>query len=90
MAGEEIMSSQNVSSTLIVTWVVGTSLAMFLGAGAARAQTSSANYIFLVASGFLCNLGDSSACLGVVKSAQGDSFEISGAGTLNTPTRGKE
>ena len=84
------MPKQNVFSTLIVRWVAVPSLAMFLGAGAARAQNSSANYVFLVASGFLCDLGDSSACPGVVKSAQGDSFEISGAGTLNTPTRGKE
>ena len=35
-------------------------------------------------SGFLCDLGDSYACPAVVKSAQGDSYEMSGAGTLNT------
>ena len=81
------MPKQNVFSTLIVTWVAVPSLAMFLGAGAARAQNSSANYIFLVASGFLCDLGDSSACPGVVKSAQGDSYEMSGAGTLSTQSK---
>ena len=81
------MPKQNVFSTLIVRWVAVPSLAMFLGAGAARAQNSSANYVFLVASGFLCDLGDSSACPGVVKSAQGDSYELSGTGTLSTQSK---
>jgi hypothetical protein len=48
------------------------------------AQSGNGDYIFLVASGFLCELGDSSACPGVVKSAQGDSYEMSGVGTLST------
>jgi hypothetical protein len=87
MAGEEVMSNQNVFSTLIVTWVAVPSLALFLGAGPARAQNSSADYIFLVASGFLCDLGDSAACPGVVKSAQGDSYEMSGTGTLSTQSK---
>jgi hypothetical protein len=55
---------------------------MFLGAGPAMAQSSSANYTFLVAAGFLCDSGDSAPCPAVVKSAQGDSYEMSGAGTL--------
>jgi hypothetical protein len=87
MAGEEVMSNQNAFWTLIVKWVAVPSLVIFLGAGAARAQNSSANYIFLVASGFLCDLGDASACPGVVKSAQGDSYEMSGTGTLNTQSK---
>ena len=58
------------------------SLTVFLCVGLAMAQSSSANYAFLVASGFLCDSGDSAPCLAVVKSAQGDSYEMSGAGTL--------
>jgi len=81
------MSNQNVFSTLIVTWVAIPSLAMFLGAGPARAQNSSANYTFLVASGFLCDSGDSATCPAVVKSANGDSYQMSGAGTFNRQSK---
>jgi hypothetical protein len=54
-----------------------------LFAGSARAQISSANYTFVVASGFLCVPGDSGSCPAVAKSANGDSYEISGAGTFD-------
>ncbi len=81
------MSNQNIFSTLIVTWVAVPSLAMFLGAGPARAQNSPSNYTFLLASGFLCDPGDSATCPAVVKSANGDSYEMSGAGTLNTQAK---
>ncbi len=63
------MSNRNIFSNLIVTWVAVPSLAMFLGAGPARAQNNSSNYTFLVASGFLCDPGDSATCPAVVKSA---------------------
>ena len=59
------------------------SLILFLCAGSARAQISSANYTFVVASGFLCDPGDSGSCPAVAKSANGDSYEISGAGTFD-------
>jgi hypothetical protein len=39
--------------------------------------------LFVVASGFLCDPGDSGNCLAVAKSANGDSYEISGAGTFD-------
>jgi hypothetical protein len=81
------MSNRNIFSSLTVRWVVVTSLAMFLGAGPARAQNISGSYTFLVASGFLCDPGDSATCLAVVKSADGDSYEMSGAGTLNTQSK---
>ena len=81
------MSNQNIFSTLIVTWVAVPSLAMLLGAGPARAQDNPSNYTFLVASGFLCDPGDSATCPAVVKSANGDSYEMSGAGTLNTQSK---
>jgi hypothetical protein len=76
------MSKQNAFSTLLVTWVAVLILAIFLCAGPSRAQSSSANYTFLVASGFLC--GDSDTCPAVVKSANGDSYQVSGAGTFST------
>jgi len=70
-----------------MTWAVVPGLAIFLGAGPARAQNSSANYTFLVAAGFLCDSGDSTTCPAVVKSANGDSYEVSGAGTLTTQSK---
>lgn len=81
------MSSQKVSSALVIAWVAVPSLAMFLGAGPARAQSRTANYTFLVAAGFLCDLGDSATCPAVVNSANGASYEMSGAGTLSTQTK---
>ena len=81
------MSNQNMFSTLMVTWVAVPSLAIFLGAGPARAQSSSANYTFLVAAGFLCDSGDSSPCPAVAKSANGYTYEMSGAGTLTTQSK---
>ena len=63
------------------------SLAVSLVTVPAVAQNGGSDYIFLVASGFLCDLGDSSACPGVVKSSQGDTYEMSGAGTLSTRSK---
>jgi hypothetical protein len=54
-----------------------------LCAGSARAQISSPNYTFVVASGFICDPGDSGSCPAVAKSANGDSYEVSGAGTFD-------
>jgi hypothetical protein len=81
------MSSQNKFSTLIVRWVAVPTLAMLLVPGPAKAQNNSSNYTFLVASGFLCDPGDSATCPAVVKSANGDIYEMSGAGTLNTQSK---
>jgi hypothetical protein len=81
------MSNQNLFSTRMVTWATVPSLAIILGAGPARAQSSSANYTFLVAAGFVCDSGDSSPCPAVVKSANGETYEMSGAGTLTMPSK---
>jgi len=70
-------------STLNTVWVAVPSLILFLCAGSARPQTSSANYTFAVASGFLCDPGDSGSCPAVAKSTNGDSYEVSGAGTFD-------
>ena len=78
------MSNRNIFSTLIVTWVAVPSLAVFLGAGPARAQNSPSNYAFLVASGFLC---DSATCPAAVRSANDESYEMSGAGTFDAQSK---
>jgi hypothetical protein len=80
--GEEIMSCQRVFLNRAIAWVALPSLALFLAVVPALAQTSNSDYILLVGSGFLCDSGDSSACPAVVKSADGASYELSGAGTL--------
>jgi hypothetical protein len=78
------MSNRNIFSTIIATWVAVPSLAMFLGAGPARAQNNPSNYTFLVASGFLC---DSATCPAVVRSASDERYEMSGAGMFNTKSK---
>ena len=78
------MASRKLFSTLVITWVAVPSLAIFLRAGPAKAQNMSASYTFLVASGFLCDPGDSATCPAVVKSPNGDTYEMSGAGTFST------
>jgi hypothetical protein len=77
------MSNQDTISNLIVAWVATSSLAMFLGPGPARAQNNPSNYTFLLASGFVCDPGDSATCPAVVKSANDDSYEMNGAGTFD-------
>ena len=62
-------------------------LAMLLFAFPALAQSSNSNYIVLLASGSLCDPGDSSSCPATAKSNPGDSYEISGAGTFDVHTK---
>jgi hypothetical protein len=81
------MQREKLFPAVVITWVAVPTLAIFLGAGPARAQSSSANYTFLVGAGFLCDSADSSACPAVVKSANGDSYEMSGAGTLTAQSK---
>jgi len=76
------MSNRKLSATAILTRIVVPALAIVLGTRPAHAQTSSLNITFLVAAGFLCDSVDSSACPAVVKSANGESYEMSGAGTF--------
>ena len=51
------------------------------------AQSNSANYTFLVAAGLLCESGDSAARPAVVKSANDDSYEMSGAGMFDAQSK---
>jgi len=81
------MLSQKALANLVIAWVAVPSLAIWLGAGPAMAQNSNGDYIFLIASGFLCDSSDSSACPAVVKSADGSSYEMSGAGALSTQSK---
>jgi hypothetical protein len=71
-------------ATLIVALVVAPILIIFLGADPLSAQNLSPEYTFLVASGFLCDSGN---CPAGAKSVNGDTYEITGAGTFNTQTK---
>lgn len=51
------------------------------------AEDTSTNYNLLVASGFVCDPNDSSTCPAVAQATNGDSIEISGAGTLNPSSK---
>jgi hypothetical protein len=51
------------------------------------AQTNNSNYIFLLASGFLCDPKDASTCPATAKGSQGDSYEMSGAGIFDAQTK---
>ncbi len=79
------MSCQRVFLKRVIAWVALPSLTLFLAVVPAIAQTSNSDYTLLVGSGFLCDSGDSSACPAVVKSADGASYELSGAGTFTSP-----
>ncbi len=78
------MSSRRVFTSLAIPWLALPGLAIFLAAIPAIAQSSEGDYLFLVGAGFLCDSGDSSACPGLVRSNQRDSYEMSGAGTFST------
>lgn len=50
-------------------------------------QSNNSNYIFLLASGFLCDPGDFSTCPAAAKSANDDRYEMSGAGTFDAQNK---
>jgi hypothetical protein len=81
------MSCQRVFLNRAIACLALPSLTMILAVVPAVAQNSNSNYILLVGSGFLCDSGDSSACPAVVRSADGASYELSGAGTLAPPSK---
>ena len=81
------MSSQRQLWGWIVARTAGLVLTVSLAAIPATAQNNGVDYIVLIASGFLCDSADSSSCPAVVKSADGSSYEMSGAGTLSTKSR---
>jgi hypothetical protein len=71
----------------VMAWTAGMTLATFLVAIPARAQSNSGDYLFFVGSGFLCQSNDSSSCPAVAKSADDSTYELSGAGTFNTKSK---
>ncbi len=48
-----------------------------------RYTVATANYNFLIASGFLCDPNDSALCPAVARASNGETIEINGAGTLS-------
>lgn len=76
------MPCQQVFLSRVAAWVALPGLTLLLAVVPAITQTSRSDYVLLVGSGFLCDSGDSSACPAVVKSADGASYELSGAGTF--------
>jgi len=48
-----------------------------------RSTAATDNYNFLIGSGLLCDSDDSTACPAVARADNGETIEISGAGTLN-------
>jgi len=58
-------------------------LALALGSLHTMAQSKDNIYILILASGFLCSAGDSSTCPAAAKGNEGDSYELSGAGTFD-------
>jgi hypothetical protein len=85
--GEESMSRHIVLPTWIIGWLAGLTFALILFALPAAAQSNNSNYIFLLASGFLCEPGDSSTCPATAKGDQDDSYEMSGAGTFDAQNK---
>jgi len=77
------MRCQKFRSTLVLGWVVATIYAVLPGASSAIAQTKSASYLLLVGAGPVCDSYDSSTCPAVVKSPNGDSYELNGVGTFS-------
>src|SRR5258708_39545405 len=67
-----------------VTLVVAPILTLFLGTAPLNAQNPAPEYTFVVASGFVCESGN---CPAAAKSVNGDTYEITGAGTFNAQTK---
>ncbi|PYV39360.1 MAG: hypothetical protein DMG06_23315 [Acidobacteria bacterium] len=80
------MLSHRVVLTLAIVGVAAV-LVTVTQASPASAEGGSANYNFLVASGFLCDPNDSTTCPAVARAANGNTIELSGAGTLNPSSK---
>jgi hypothetical protein len=81
------MSSLRTFSTRVMTRMVFSCVVMFLLALPMMAQSNGSNYVFLLASGFLCDPGDSSTCPATARANQGDSYDMSGAGTFDAQNK---
>ena len=77
------MPNKSAFSTLTAAWVAVLSLILFSCASFwPEVRWAAAGYTFVVASGFLCDSANSGSCPAAAKSANGDSYEIGGAGTF--------
>jgi hypothetical protein len=65
--------------------VAATGLLLYMAVSGLMAQNAGGDYLFLIAAGFLCDSGESAACPAVVRSADYTTYELSGAGTFNSP-----
>lgn len=80
---KRIMGKRGSVLTLLIMLVLATAIR----ANSSSPDTSSVNYHFLVGTGYLCDPNDSSACPAVAQAANGDSIEVSGAGTFNPSSK---
>lgn len=81
------MSKARSSLIRAMTSVAVPCLAIFLIASPAAAQGNNGKSIVLVASGFLCDPTDPSTFLATARADQGDSYEMTGAGTFDAQKR---
>ena len=75
--------SWGMTMRFVTMWVSCLNIVTFLAVIPATAQSNNGDYMFLLASGFLCDSGDSGGCQAVVRSGNGDTYEMNGAGVLN-------
>ena len=87
MRRETVMSMPRVSSTRVKIRSGLLYLALLLFPLLAVAQSTNGNYILLLASGLACDPEDSSTCPAAAKSAQGDVYELSGAGIFDVQNK---
>lgn len=81
------MSQQRVFSNRAACEAALLCLALVLGSRPAIAQSNGGNYILILASGFLCDPGDTTTCPATAKANQGDSYELSGTGTFDVQSK---
>jgi hypothetical protein len=81
------MSQQRVFSNRAACEAALLCMALGLGSRPVMAQSNGSNYILILASGFLCDPGDTTTCPATAKANQGDSYELSGAGAFDVQSK---
>lgn len=90
------MPMKSNSKTLVTFVILAAALSIPTGSGAVQDQPENkipsytagiADYNFLIASGFLCDADHFRDCPAVAQTANGESIEIDGAGTLNVANK---
>ena len=80
------MARNKIVSLIFITAALGMPLPA-TAASTASADSTSANYNLLVASGYLCDAANLGSCPAVAQAANGDSIALSGVGTLNLSSK---